>query len=81
MRNLSNYTLMQIYHTYKHNEYSPSDNLPRIMTSQKSFFFVFILCDLFLNSAYIVITQHRPFEVCNASVTYLHENINDESEI
>ena len=55
-----------------------SDNLPRVMTSQKSFF---ILCDLFLNSAYIVITQHRPFEVCNASVTYLHENINDESEI
>ena len=43
--------------------------------------FGFILCDLFLNSAYIVITQHRPFEVCNASVTYLHENINDESEI
>ena len=47
----------------------------------KEFFFVFILCDLFFYSVYIVITQHRPFEVCNASVTYLHENINDESEI
>ena len=72
--------LIHIYHTYKHNEYSPSDNLPRIMTSQKSFF-VFILCDLFLSSAYRVITQDRPFEVCTTSVTYLHENINDESEI
>ena len=80
MRNLSNYTLVHIYNTYKHNEYNPSDNLPRIMTSQNSVF-VFILCDLFLNSAYIVITQDRPFEVCKASVTYLHENINDESEI
>ena len=51
------------------------------MTSEKRVFVIFILCDLFLNSAYRVITQDRPFEVCTTSVTYLHENINDESEI
>ena len=61
-----------------HNDFQILKNAVKMV---KRVFFVFILCDLFLNSAYRVITQDLPFEVCKASVTYLHENINDESEI